>query len=524
MDSEDKDHPPEQEHPPDPKAAGKPRTLPAAFNWMSQAGLALIVVSVLGAVGLLVAGAVLPSPPVYIGLLLAPPVLLLVVGVVLFPLGYLLERRKRERGETGIRAPRIVIDLGLAQHRMVLFALLIGGIVAALVFVIGSFATFQTMASNEFCGQVCHQVMQPEYTAHQYTPHARVKCVDCHVGSGVGWYVHSKLTGLRRLAALVTQSYVRPIPTPIQDMRPSRETCEECHWPSRFVGYKEKVHTYFIKGETNPVHKLRLLLKIGGADSPFIKGFGIHYHMLGADKVEYVARDRQRQEIAWVRVTRPDGKVTEYNNEEFPLTVQERPGHPVRRMECLDCHNRPAHEFKSPIDAVDEAMAAGTITRELPLIKVRAVKALDGKYETTAGADKGIAEAIAKFYRENYPDLATKQAPLLQKTIADLQAIYRSSFFPEMNVKWSAYPDNIGHRDWPGCFRCHSDKMKSAQGKTVFTDCTRCHLILAQGKTVDRSAPVNFARGEPFDHPGNSEMIKDYTKCVDCHSGGSELY
>ena len=482
-----------------------------------------MLIAILGAVGLLVAGWVLPSPPVYMGLLFVVPMLLLLVGAILIPAGYLRERRRRALGLAAPHTPPILIDLSLARHRGILLLIGVGAIGALIVFTVGSFATFQAMDSNEFCGQTCHKVMSAEYTAYQSTPHARVKCVECHIGSGVGSFVHSKLTGLRRLAAIMSGIYGTPIPTPIADMRPSREVCEQCHWPGRFVGYKEKVHDYFTKAEDSPQQQLRLLLKIGGVESPFMKGFGIHYHMLGANKVEYVARDRQRQEIAWVRVTHKDGSVVEYNNQEFPVTPEERKGLPVRRMECLDCHNRPAHEFKSPVDAVDAAMAAGTLTRDLPFAKVRDVKALDGKYETTAEAMSGIAESMTSYYKENNPDVLTKKAELLNKTIANLQTIYKANFFPEMKAKWSAFPNNIGHRDWPGCYRCNTDKMVSAQGKQVFTDCTKCHLILAQGKAVNQSAAVNFTRGEQFVHPGFSEKIKDYTKCIDCHTGGADL-
>lgn len=365
------------------------------------------------------------------GLLFVVPMLLLLVGAILIPAGYLRERRRRALGLAAPHTPPILIDLSLARHRGILLLIGVGAIGALIVFTVGSFATFQAMDSNEFCGQTCHKVMSAEYTAYQSTPHARVKCVECHIGSGVGSFVHSKLTGLRRLAAIMSGIYGTPIPTPIADMRPSREVCEQCHWPGRFVGYKEKVHDYFTKAEDSPQQQLRLLLKIGGVESPFMKGFGIHYHMLGANKVEYVARDRQRQEIAWVRVTHKDGSVVEYNNQEFPVTPEERKGLPVRRMECLDCHNRPAHEFKSPVDAVDAAMAAGTLTRDLPFAKVRDVKALDGKYETTAEAMSGIAESMTSYYKENNPDVLTKKAELLNKTIANLQTIYKANFFPK---------------------------------------------------------------------------------------------
>ena len=496
----------------------------AFSHWVSQLGILFISIAILGAIGLMVAGWVLPSPGVYSGLLFGIPLVFVLIGGVLIPVGYFMRRHRLAMGLGEARLPPITIDLTLPRHRTVLLLIGIGAAACVIVFAVGSFATFQAMDSNEFCGQTCHKVMMPEYTAYQSAPHARVKCVECHIGSGVEFYLHSKLTGLRRLAAIVTGKYERPIPTPIVDMRPSKEVCEECHWPGRFVGYKEKVHNYFTKGEDSPQHQLRLLLKIGGTDTPFMKGFGIHYHMLSENKVEYVARDRQRQEISWVRVTHKDGSVVEYNHQEFPLTPEERKQLPVRRIECLDCHNRPAHEFKSPMDTVDQVLAAGTLTRSLPYIKVRAVKALDGKYETTDEAMKGIADSMTDYYKENYPDVIKQKGEALNGAIAELQTLYKANFFPEMKAKWSAYPNNIGHRDWPGCYRCHTDKMVSAQGKTIFTDCTKCHLILAQGKTVDTSASVNFSKGAAFIHPGFSDTIKEYTKCIDCHTGGADLY
>jgi nitrate/TMAO reductase-like tetraheme cytochrome c subunit len=507
-----------------PPSNGAPRRTSALYNWVSTLGLVLIVIGIIGGLMMVLSDALLPAVPAYLGLMYVPLLMLIVAGVVMYPLGYALARRKQARGEA-LRLPlRIQIDFTLPRHRNIFLATLAVGIVSLAVAVIGSFQAYQAMETNTFCGQMCHSVMGPEYTAYQHTPHARVKCVECHIGSGVGWYIHSKTSGMRRLAALLTNSYARPIPTPIQDMRPARETCEECHWSSRFVGYKEKVLTYYTSEETSPEIKMRMLLKIGGADSPFMKGFGIHYHMQVANKVEYISKDRQRQEISWVRVSRADGRVTEYNNEEAALTDPEKKTLPVRRMECLDCHNRPAHDFKSPMHAVDEALAAGTLNRALPFIKVQAVKALDGKYATEADARAGIRKSLTEFYKAKRPEVLEKQGALVNQTVTALQTIYATSFFPEMKVKWSAYPNNLGHRDWPGCFRCHNDKMVSAKGEKVFTDCTKCHLILAQGDGAERGASVNFSRGQAFTHPGTGEVMKEYAKCTECHAGGAELY
>jgi len=494
------------------------------FNWTSTLGAVLIAIGIAGSLMLIVTEFLVPGAPPYLGVLFLPLLILIALGAVLVPVGYVLAKRKQARGET-LRLPlRLAIDLTIPRHRYVLLAALLSGMAAMVVGVIGSFQAFQVMESNAFCGQACHTVMKPEFTAHQVTSHARVKCVECHIGSGVGWYVHSKMAGTRRMWKLASGNYSRPIPTPIADMRPARETCEECHWSSRMIGYKEKVRVYYASGEDSPETKMRMLIKIGGGDSAFMKGFGIHYHMQAANKVEYAARDSQRQEIAWVKVTRADGSSTEYVHQELGGDAEELKQLPVRRMDCLDCHNRPAHEFISPVDSVDQALAAGRITRKLPNIKVRAVKALDGRYESSALARQGIADSLTKYYQEERPEVLTKQADDLKKTIAVLQSIYEKSFFPEMKAKWSAYPDNIGHRDWPGCFRCHNDQMKSAQGKMVFTDCSKCHLILAQGAAVDRGAPVDFSKGKVFDHPGYGDKISEYSKCMDCHTGGADLY
>jgi hypothetical protein len=245
--------------------------------------------------------------------------------------------------------------------------------------------------------------------------------------------------------------------------------------------------------------------------------------MFVAQKVEYVARDPQRQEIAWVKVTRADGSTVEYENTGNPLTDSERESLPVRTMDCLDCHNRPAHRFTAPIDSVNDALAIGSIPRDIPFIKLEAVKALDGDYATTEAAMAGIAETLTAVYRQDHSEFSDEGGERLSKAIHTLQDIYRETIFPEMKANWSAHPDNIGHRDWPGCFRCHNDEMESSDGDTVFTTCTRCHLILSQGADGDRLA-VDLTEGKPFVHPEDDEEIEEYSACNDCHTGGAGLY
>jgi hypothetical protein len=402
-------------------------------------------------------------------------------------------------------------------------AVLISAVLALTLVPVGAYQSFHATESLEFCGQLCHEVMNPEWVRYQDSPHARVGCVECHIGPGADWFVRSKLSGLRQVWAVTRDSFPRPIPTPIRDLRPARETCEECHWRRQFIGYKEIDRAYYLSDEDNPVHHLRMLLKVGGEKTTFMQGSGIHYHMLIAAKVEYIATDEQRQEIAWVRVTRADGSMTEFDRLDDPLSDEEKEMFEVRTMDCMDCHNRPSHQFPVATERVNEALAAGSISLEFPSIKVQAVRALDGGYATTEEAMTGIANSVREFYRGDYPEVFEEKPHELTSSIKKLQSIYRETIFPEMKADWSAHPDNIGHRDSPGCFRCHNDELESAEGHTVFTTCNKCHLILAQGESIEQ-VNVDLEEGLLFIHPEDFDTMEEYTPCHDCHTGGADLY
>jgi hypothetical protein len=357
--------------------------------------------------------------------------------------------------------------------------------------------------------------MKPEATVYQHSAHARVDCVNCHVGSGGESYIRAKVNGLRQVWAVATDQVRRPIPTPIEHRRSSDEMCASCHAPDRLIGYKAIE-------EDEPL-RLRMLVDVGGPRS-LAMGSGIHFHMMFDRKVEYIARDRQRQDIAWLRVTQPDGSVEEFENEEEPLTDAERASLPVRAMECVDCHSRPAHVFTSPIDSVNAALGSEALPSGIPYLKEAAVRALDGDYETLDAAMQGIEKSLTEFYEEEHPEeLDGDAAQVLAPSAAALRDIYRSTIFPEMKADWKAHPDNIGHRDFPGCFRCHNDSMVSSAGKSVFTDCNRCHAILAQGEETVAVA-TKFDEGLAFVHPDDWETVEEFTLCSDCHTGGKDLY
>jgi len=491
------------------------------WNWVSIAGMVVMLASL--ACGALftalevLAGEALP----YAGILYVLSTGGIVIGFLLVPLGALLQRSRLLRGSQSLSEFRF--DLRNREHRLRALALLAGAALVLTLVPVGAYQSFQATESLEFCGQLCHEVMNPEWVRYQDSPHARVNCVECHIGPGADWFVRSKLSGLRQVWAVATDSFPRPIPTPIRDLRPARETCEECHWRRQFIGYKEIDRAYYLSDEDNPVHQLRMLLKIGGEKTTFMQGSGIHFHMLIAAKVEYIATDERRQEIAWVRVTRTDGSVTEFNRQGDPLSDEEKATLELRAMDCMDCHNRPSHQFPVPTESVNEALAEGSISLELPSIKVPAVRALDGRYATMEEAMTGITRSMRDFYEENYPAVLEKNAQGLTRSIEKVQSIYRETIFPDMKVDWSAYPDNIGHRDSPGCFRCHNDEMESAEGNTIFGTCNKCHLILAQGERIEQFN-VDLEEGLPFVHPEDFDTIEEYTECHDCHTGGADLY
>jgi nitrate/TMAO reductase-like tetraheme cytochrome c subunit len=496
---------------------------PGAYfrNGVTYFGGLLIVASLLGGTFVFLQELLIASSP-YSGLLYAAASLFLVLGFVLIPVGMLWERRRQRHGR---QRPLSVfrIDLGNPEHVYVAMALLGGFAVLVVLVGVGSYKSFRATESAQFCGQLCHDVMNPEWVRYNASPHARVACAECHIGEGADWWVKSKLSGLRQVWAVTVDSYDRPIPTPIHDLRPARETCEQCHWRRRFTGYKELVRSYYLSDDDNTSTQMRMLVKIGGEKSTLMRGSGIHYHMLIANKVEYVATDEKRQKIAWVRVTRSDGSVTEYHDSDSPLSETERAKLETRTMDCMDCHNRPAHQFPTAMQSVDDALEDGSIARTLPEIKVRAVTAIDDHYENTAQAMEGIANYLHDYYKREYPEVFERKNADVVSTIKKVQQIYHTTVFPEMKASWRSYPSNIGHRDSPGCFRCHNDHMVSDAGVAIFTDCTRCHLILAQGKTTE-TVNVNIETGLPFVHPEDGEEITEYTDCSSCHTGGKDIY
>jgi nitrate/TMAO reductase-like tetraheme cytochrome c subunit len=489
-----------------------PETL---YNPLSIIGGAVAAVCLLTIVFLTGVDLLQSDAPAYIGIItyviLPVPMLL---GLLLVGIGLLRERKRRRRGESASRL-LFTLDLQQPRQRAGLTLFLTVFFVVLLFTAYGSYRVFEWTESVAFCGTTCHSVMEPEHTAYQGSPHARVKCVDCHVGSGAGWYVRSKLSGAYQIYAVLANVYPRPIPTPIHNLRPAQETCEQCHWPSHFSGEKKVVNTYFKSDEKNSRWTIGLLMKIGGGNEARGPASGIHYHMNIANEVQYVA-DSTRQSIPAVRIrNKQSGQTTEFLAE--GTTAEQVKGAAWSRMDCIDCHNRPSHIYRPPMRIVDQSMALGRISTTLPFIRSKGIDALTKEYATSAGAMDSIGSYVRDYYATSYPALAESCKASIDSAVTELQAQYRKNFFPFMRVRWSAYPNNIGHLTDRGCFRCHDGKHVSADGRRITKECNSCHTILFQG-TGPAPETLSLA-GLPFQHPEDIGDAWQETNCVECHSG-----
>lgn len=400
------------------------------------------------------------------------------LGLLLMPVGGLLRRHRLRR--TG-RLPQVylAIDLRRPVLRRTLVLVAVASVVNVFILGTASYKGIEQMDSVQFCGQTCHSVMAPEYTAYANSPHSRVACVDCHIGSGAPWFVRAKISGVRQVFAVNLKTYSRPIPSPVHNLRPARETCERCHWPERFTGDKLLVKTKYGDDERNTPATTVLLMKIGGRTTQGL--VGIHGRHLGVaeERIEYISTDGRRQVIPRVTYLDDSGKRVEYVSSELKITPEELARAEHRRMDCVDCHNRPTHAFELPERAIDEAMADGRITPTLPYVKKQAVLALRAHYPDRATASEKIPSRLVDFYRTRYPETYQNHRAAVEEAAVQVKAIYLRNVFPEMRVTWGTYPNNIGHEDFLGCFRCHDGNHKSSDGRVITDDCSACHQILA---------------------------------------------
>jgi nitrate/TMAO reductase-like tetraheme cytochrome c subunit len=448
-------------------------------NAISFIGVTLTTSSAITLIGFWIYDFMLPGPPhPYIGLLIfltLPAIFIL--GLPLIPAGIYLRRRKLEKaGELPSVYPEIDLKAPMVQHGILFVAT--ATVLNVIIFSFASYRGVSYMDTTAFCGQTCHTVMAPEYSAYQNSPHARVECVECHIGPGAGWFVRSKLSGLRQVFAVTFKTYSRPVPSPVKYLRPARETCEQCHWPQRFSGDKFIVRTNYKEDEKNTPMTTALLMKIGG-HSP-TGSVGIHgRHLDDGSRIHYISTDEHRQLIPVVYYTDDKGKTIEFVSTDIKASKQELEKGERRAMDCIDCHNRPTHAFELPENAVDQRMSRGLISPDLPFIRKKAVELLKANYPDRETAQKQIEEGITNYYKTAYPEIYNGKRALVEQSADNVAKIYLRNIFPEMKVNWGAHPNNLGHNDFPGCFRCHDGSHTSADGQTISNDCTACHNLLA---------------------------------------------
>jgi nitrate/TMAO reductase-like tetraheme cytochrome c subunit len=485
-------------------------------NPVSMAGVALAIVSAANIFLFVLLDLIASHPGPYIGILayvVAPG--FLVSGLLLIAAGAWRERRRIAREGLNTLQPYPRLDLNDAATRSAALSFIVFLTLFVMVSSAGSYKAYEYTESVQFCGQTCH-VMHPQFTAYQVSPHARVACVECHVGSGAPSYFKSKLSGTRQLVKVVLNDYPRPIPTPVHNLRPAQDTCEQCHWPKKSYGMQLKTFTHYSSDEQNTPHEVRLLIDVGGGDPATGLPQGIHWHMNLANEIDFVATDEHRQIIPYVRVKDAQGVVTEYFASDSKLSKEQLAQASRRRMDCIDCHSRPAHNYLAPEQAVDQSLQARRLDASLPFVKQQAVAALTGKYETTDVAVQTISQTMRSFYDSKYAALAKARHTEIDNAVLETQKIFRRTTFPEMKLNWQAHPNNLGHFYFNGCFRCHDGQHVSPEGKTIRKDCDLCHTVLTQ---TDGALSTHVPASAKFQHPID---LGDLTQvnCSDCHTGG----
>jgi nitrate/TMAO reductase-like tetraheme cytochrome c subunit len=399
----------------------------------------------------------------------------LVFAIVLAVVGIWLKRRQiREHLASGV-------DKRTALYRLTAFLAITIGV----NLLIGTQLTFKAveyMDTPQFCGTKCHS-MKPEFMGHQSSQHASVACAECHIAPGVGGFVKAKMNGTRQLWHTVTNNTEKPVKSALESgmLVPSKETCQRCHWTDKIVGSRLVVVPTYASDEKNSETYTVLMMLVGGSAMK-----GIHHdHFAGGYEMRYAATDAKRQTIPWV-----ERRNTKTGETDVYLAKDAKPEDLARLekrdMQCVDCHNRPTHTFSPADRALNRAMAAGAVPATLPFIKKQGLAALQATYASSDAAAQKIPAAIEAYYRESHPQVyAARKADVTKASLGVLD-VYSHNVFPELKVTWGTYPNDLGHTDSPGCFRCHDGSHATADGKkTIGQDCASCHEVLA----MDEASP-----------------------------------
>jgi hypothetical protein len=398
-------------------------------------------------------------------------------GLFLIPLSCYL-RRKNWFKNSLMNAENLKIDLGDKHHRKGIVLFLVLSVINITVLILVAYEGYHFTDSSYFCGVVCHEVMDPEYTAYQRSPHAKVACVSCHIGPGANWYVQAKLSGLRQVKAVIDGEFSRPIPAPVKHLRPARDTCESCHWPDKFHGKRIKEFVSFTNDNQTVPSIQEVALHIGGRN-PVTDDFeGIHWHVSRDIKIEYQALDEKRTKIGKVKVTRPGGVTEEYAVGDEPA-AEEGVELEWRTMDCIDCHNRPTHVYDSLEQVVDFGLYSKKLNPEIKGIREDSMTVLQKEYTSRDEATEKIVEDLLELVAKRHGnDFVAQHEKEVVNSGAFLLEAYLNNVWPAMKVTWGTYLQHLGHQNADegyGCFRCHDDEHTTKFGKIIGQDCNMCH-------------------------------------------------
>ncbi len=440
-----------------------------------------------------------------------------ILGLLLFLIAIRVQVSSAKRKGLHVRWRLTIIPSSARYMRNLWLFLGLSGFLVV-VFIYAGFRGYEATESVAFCGETCHTVMGPQIETYGDSAHARVPCVECHIGPGTSFWVQSKIDGIRQVLAVAMDSYTRPIHTPVVSLRPAPETCEECHWPEQFYGQKLKTKQYYRTDEANSPWTISLLVNIGGGNPQTGRAEGIHWHMVTDSLVEYIPLDTKRQEIPWFRVTKPDGTVEVYADPNATYPDPEGLETEIRVMDCVDCHNRPSHQFEPPAVAVNLALSKGEISGDLPFIRAVGVDLLNAEYATLDEALAKIPAGLRAYYATEYPFRVPDLSEDIEQAIEVLVGIYEGNFFPEMNTDYRARENNLSHFVNDGCFRCHGGDQVNEVGEALSLECTTCHSIIAQGASDDLSQLDSDIAGVEFIHPLEIGDVWQTVKCTQCHT------
>jgi hypothetical protein len=491
---------------------------PSSKNWLSIIGSIIAGINLALIIVLFIISTIFNKSNTNLGLfiyIILPGFLIL--GLLMIPVGMIRERKRMRKLaiKEEARFPRI--DLNDPRHRNAFIIFTVTTIIVLFLSTLGSFQAFHITESVEFCGTLCHQVMEPEHTAYQNSPHANVACVECHVGSGASWYVKSKLSGLHQVYAVLTKTYPRPIETPLHDLRPARETCERCHWPQKFYARSLWTNKYFLADSVNTEWDIMLQMKTGPEYSGLGMVEGIHWHINPAVNIQYISDNDKRENITYVKYTNnTTGAVKIFRNDSNPISDSLLASSAPRTMDCIDCHNRPSHNYSSPTVYFDKAMQSGAVSKNIPFFKKAAMGVLKEIFTDRDTALMKIKESITGYYKTGFSEYYAQNTELIDKSISSVQKSFSENTFPKMKVTYDHYPEHIGHLESDGCFRCHNDAFVAADGSKISRDCNLCHTIVGQGKTGAMEY-TNIKENLDFKHPIDIGSAWKEANCSECH-------